>query len=363
MMINRAIMLGFALVGLPAAAHATGSIQIYGRLNIAAESVRASVFSAGASVGHLNRLANNRSVFGLRGSEVLGGGYRALWQIESAVSVDTGTGSFAGRDTRLGLAAPWGTLFAGNWTTPFTSATQGLDPFYPTTAGYMSIMGNGSASSSDNTLNITAFDRRQRNSIHYWTPEWNGFSARIAHGFAEEKTALVKPSLTSFAAMYENGPLYLTYAHERHEDYQGAGLTDTGHKIGAAYRFGPVRVSGAVERLRYRTSSGPLERTAYYLSASYQAGAHGLRLGVARANDGKGSAVGQLGPLRSGTDTGAAHFTLGYDYAFSSRMTFYSYVSRIDNERNGNYDFAINELGAGRGATIDGVAIGLRHAF
>ncbi|WP_318840992.1 porin [Noviherbaspirillum aerium] len=363
MMMHRAVALGLAAVVLPAAAQTTDSVQIYGRLNITAESVRASRDSAGESVGRLNRLANNRSVLGFRGAEVIGGGYQALWQIESAVSVDTGTGSFAGRDTRLGLAAPWGTLFAGNWTTPYTSATQGLDPFYPTTAGYMSIMGNGSAPSSDNVLDTSSFDRRQRNSIHYWTPEWNGVSVRVAHGLAEEKTAVRKPSLTSLAAIYEKGPLYLTYAHERHEDYQGAGLTDTGHKIGAAYRFGPVRVGGAVERLRYQTSSGPLERTAYYLSASYQAGAHGVRLGVARANDGKGSSIEQVGPLRSGSDTGATHLTIGYDYAFSKRTTFYTYASRIDNERNGNYDFAINELGAGRGATVDGIAIGLRHAF
>jgi len=363
MIATRAAALGFAVVAIPAAAQTADNVQVYGRLNLTAENVRTSRDAAGAAPGHLMRLANNRSVLGLRGTEALGAGYQAIWQIESAVSIDNGTGSFAGRDTRLGLAAPWGTLFAGNWTTPYTSATQGFDPFYPTTAGYMSIMGNGSAPSSDNAIDTTSFDRRQRNSIHYWTPEWNGFSVRAAHGLAEEKTAVIKPSLTSVAGIYEKGPLYLTYAHERHEDYQGAGLTDTGHKLGAAYRFGGLRIGGAVERLRYQTASGPLQRTAYYLSASYQAGPHGLRLGVARANDGKGSSTEQLGPLRSGADTGATHLTVGYDYAFSKRTTLYTYVSRIDNERNGSYDFAINELGAGRGATVDGIAIGLRHAF
>ena len=363
MIMKKTAALGFAVVALPAVAQNASNVQVYGRLNITAENVRSSVNAMGASVGNTVRLANNRSVLGFRGTESLGDGYQALWQIESAVSLDTGIGGVAARDTRVGISTPWGTIFGGNWTTPYTSATQGFDPFYPTTAGYMSILGNGSAPSSDNVLDTTSFDRRQRNSIHYWTPDFNGFSVRIAHGLAEERTAVVKPSLTSIAGIYEQGALYLTYAHEQHVDYQGAGLTDSGHKIGAAYRFGPLRVAGVVERLRYETSSGRLERTAYYVSTTYQAGAHGFRLGVGRANDGKGASTEQLGQLRSGADTGATHLTLGYEYTLSKRTTLYSYVSRMDNERNGNYDFAINELGAGAGATLNAVSIGLRHSF
>ena len=128
-----------ALLAACGGAHADGSnIQIYGRLNVGLESMR------GDDV-RVSRLSNYRSVLGFRGSEDLGGGLKAIFQIEGTLAPDTGAGSPAARDTRLGLEGKFGTIFAGNWTTPYNGATAGLDPFYPTTAGYMSIMGNGSA--------------------------------------------------------------------------------------------------------------------------------------------------------------------------------------------------------------------------
>jgi predicted porin len=357
---KKCLVAGLTAAALPALAQ---QVQIYGRLNTALEYVDASTDTAGVKLGNLTRLSNYRSVLGFRGEEDLGGGLRAIWQIEGALSIDTGSGGIASRDTRIGLATPYGTVFGGNWTTPYTSATSGLDPFYPTTAGYMSIMGNGSAPTSNNVIDTTSFDRRQQNSLHYWTPDWNGFSVRVAHGLSEEKTAVRSPSLTSLATIYEKGDWYLTLAHEQHKEYQGAGLDDRGTKIGIAYRFGATRIAGVAEKLRYETRTGPLERNAFYLSATHQIGQHGIRFGVARAQNGKGSSTETLGSLRSGADTGATHYTLGYDYTMSKRTTLYSYVTRLDNKRNASYDFAINEPGIGTGGDLTAVAFGIRHAF
>jgi predicted porin len=364
MTIKKVISTAAAVLAIPAFAQQDGNaVQIYGRLNLTLENIHPSTDSLGNDIGNVTRMTNNRSVIGFRGNEDLGGGMGAIWQIESAVSLDTGAGSFAGRDTAVGLKTPVGTIFGGNWTTPYTSSTQGFDPFYPTTVGYMSIMGNGSAPSADNVNDTTSFDRRQRNSIHYWTPTWNGFTARVAHGLSEEKTATSKPSLTSLAGIYELGPVYLTLAHERHVDYQGPGLTDTGTKIGAAYSFGATRVAAVAEKIRFETTTGDLDRNAYYLSITHQMGPHGLRFGIAHAQDGKGPSTATLGPLRSGPDTGATHATIGYDYAFSKRTSLYAYLTRLDNKRNGLYDFAINELGVGPGTTLNGAALGIRHTF
>ncbi len=341
------------------------SVQIYGRLNLGLEEVNTSADAKGQNVSTA-RLSNNRSVLGFRGSEDLGDGMQAIFQIEGTLSPNTGAGSPAQRDTRVGLEGSAGTLFLGHWTTPYNNSTAGLDPFYPTTAGYMSIMGNGSASSTDNVTDTSSFDRRQQNTVNYWTPDWSGFSVRTMQGLNEERPASgAKPSLTSVAAIYEQGPWYLVATQERHHEYQGKGLNDTGNKLAASYRFTDTRVSLIGERLKYEAPTGTLERNAWYLSLSQQFGRHGLRFGIARAGDGTGSAPAtqRIGFIRKGPDTGATHYTLGYDYTFSKRTSVFAYFTHLHNEKNGVYDFAINSVTVSPGAAARGTVLGMRHNF
>lgn len=340
-------------------AHAQSNVQIYGRLNVGLESLQ----NDGTRV---SRLSNNRSVLGFNGSEDLGGGTRIIFQIEGTLSPDTGAGSPAARDTRLGIQGAAGTLFAGNWVTPYNGATAGLDPYYPTTAGYMSIMGNGAGATVSNTSDTASFDRRQQNSVHYWTPLWHGLQLRVAQGLSEERPANgAKPSLTSAAVVYEQGAWYATAAWERHHEYQGAGLSDHAAKLGAGYRFGDTRVALVAEQLHYETGAGTLRRNDTYVSVTHQVGRGVFKLGVGRAGDGSGSAPAgtTIGYVRKGGDTGATHITAGYDYNLSKRSTVYAYYSHLNNERNGVVDFAINSLGAQPGATLKGLVLGLRHNF
>ncbi len=345
----------------PAAAQQ--NIQLYGRLNIGIEALHSS-----GTGDNLQRLSNNRSVIGFRGTEDLGGGWQALFQVEGTLAPDTGAGSIAARDTRVGIAGPWGTLFGGNWTLPYNSATSALDPFYPTTAGYMSLMGNGSAPTESNTSNTYSFDRRQQNSVHYWTPNWNGWSLRVARGMGEERPASgARPALTSAALIYDSGPLYGTLAHEDHHDYQGRGLSDRGSKLALAWRVdSATQLAAAVESLRYETATGDLRRRTVYVSATRQFGRHGLRFGLAHAQNASGSAVETIGSVRAGPGTGATHATVGYDYLLSKRSSLFAYYTRLDNGRNGVADFAINSLGRAvdtPGSTLSGVVLGMRHNF
>jgi predicted porin len=335
----------------------------YGRLNVALEQIRTSANSAGKAFSQ-TREVNNRSVLGFRGSEDLGGGTRALYQIEGTVSPDTGDGQIAQRDTRIGLEGGFGTVFAGNWVTAYNGATSGLDPWYPTTAGYMNLMANGSGAAVDNVNNTSSFDRRQANSVHYWTPVLGGLQLRVSHGLSEERPASgAHPSLTSAAAIYERGPWYVTAATERHHEYQGSGLNDEGSKIGAAYRFGVTRLAVVAERLKYETSTGDLKRDAFFVALTHQLKAHTLRLTAARAYDGKGSATQKIGFVKKGADTGATQYTVGDDYSLSKSTSVYLYYTHLHNERNGAYDFAINGLTVSPGATLRGTALGLRQFF
>lgn len=339
-------------------AAAQSSVTIFGRLNTGVEHARL----AGTGV---SRLSNYRSVLGFRGTEDLGGGLRAIWQIEGAVALDTGAAGLANRNTHVGFAGPWGTLAAGVWAQPYTTATAAFDPFYTTTAGYMALMGNGSAPISGHVQDTSSFDRRQTNQLQYASPKWQGWSSSVSYGFKDETAASgsARPWLASGAVRYETDALVLTAAHERHRAYQTADTTDTASKLGAAYTFGPARLAAVVEHLRYGTATGRLSRNAWYVSASYQIGAGALKAGYARAGDGRGPSTDTVGFFRSGAGTGAQQFTVGYEHALSRRTALHAFYSRIRNEPQAVYDFAINELGVRAGQQPSVFALGLRHNF
>jgi predicted porin len=339
----------------------SSSVVIYGRLNVGLE--RAQL--RGAATSNVLRESNYRSVLGFRGEEDLGGGMKALFQIEGAVSLDTGGGAIASRDTRLGIAGALGTLFAGDWTLPYTSATSAFDPFYPTTAGYMGIMGNGSAPNATNVSDTSSFDRRQANQVQYASAPWKGLSTRWAYGLNEETVAETgaKPSLFSASVSYEVSGWTLVAAHERHHEYQTAHTDDMATKVGLSYAEGPLKVATVLERLQYRTGTGDLTRNAWYVSGIYRVGSGTVRAGYARAGNGGGTATETVGFFHSGPHTGASQFTVGYEHELSKRTAIYTFYSRVDNASDAIYDFAINELGAAPGEHPSVLSVGMRHSF
>lgn len=335
--------------------------QIYGRLNVGLE--RTKVDKSEAS-GDVIRMSNYRSVVGFRGSEDLGSGLRTVWQIEGGFSLDTGEGSMTSRDTRVGLEGLFGTLFAGVWTLPYTSATSGIDPFYPTTAGYMSIMGNGSAPTTDNVLDTSAFDRRQRNVVQYWSPTLGGVELRLAHAPNEENVPSgAKPSLTSASLTYEADGLTLALGHELHHEYQAPNTGDTATKIGVAWESGLLALAAVAEKLDYETATGHLERKAWFVSGTYQANFGALKAAYSHAGDGYGSAKELIGAVHSGDSTGASQLTLGIDRPLSKRTVLIAFYSRIMNDAHGGYDFGINQLGVSEGGRPSVLSLGMKHNF
>lgn len=357
----------FALAALAltgAGVHAQSTVTVYGRLNVSLERADASHSPRDRAV---SRESNNRSVIGFRGVEDLGDGLQALFQIEGSLALDTGVGpSLANRDTRVGLQTPAGLLFAGHWGTPYLLATSTFDPWYPTTAGYMALMANGSAPTTNHTANTASFDRRQQNVVQYWTPTLHGLTGRVAYAFNDGDIGPngARPDLLSASLTWDDGPWNLALAHERHRDYQGPGLTDAATKLGAAYRVGDWRLAAAAEHLRYETPLGALSRNSFFVAATWQVlPAVNLRASFTHAGDGKGPAGARVGFLSAGDDTGSRQWTLGADYTMSKRTGLYAYVSRIDNQARAAYDFAINPLGVGAGEKPSVVALGMRHAF
>ena len=105
------------VLGAPLAAHAqTANVTLYGRLNLTFEAVNGK--QPDGSNPTVTRLSSNSSRFGLRGTESLGGGWNAIFQIESSLNPDSGSGTLAGRDSFLGFQGGFGLVRIGRFHAP-----------------------------------------------------------------------------------------------------------------------------------------------------------------------------------------------------------------------------------------------------
>ncbi len=370
---NHNHLLALALAALFATvAHAESVVELYGTImpvldnakttgaTAAAPAARPSMLAASAYTG-VNDLSRWRITvgttnFGLRGTEDLGPGLKAVWQLESGFQIDQNTGPGLGaRNSKLGLQGGWGEFFLGQWDTPYKSISLAINPFR---AGYIfdytPIMGNPGMGVPATTTQFTrigakpdaAFDKRAGNSLQYWTPRWGGFSGRLGWSVAEGTGPVaaggpvVRPEILGAALQYDLGGLSVRYGWERHNDYFGmsqlggsaAGTLanptsrDNANKLVAIWRIGNTRIALAAEELRYKnndSTAGAIteyKRRGYYGILEQRFGNHRVWGSYARAEDGS---CKRNGPLACTTnDLGANYWAVGWIYTFSKPGTY-----------------------------------------
>jgi len=391
------VVMGFA--GAPAIAAAQSSVQIYGTLNADFESVEASGAASGQNFVRRNRITSNSSNIGFRGSEDLGSGLKAFFQIESAVNLDDGTtsGFLASRNSGIGLQGGWGQLTVGQWDSPYKYSTQRFDPFNDTSIGaYTGILGGtGTITAGQGGANFAqraSFDRRVSNVVQYWTQNWNGLSGRFAYGVTDTQLGTpatgvaegsgLKPDLVSAMAAYDKEPLYATLAYERHTDFQplntllGAPASkgrDDAWKAGVSYRvLEGFTLGGIYERLQYRADDinglGALERKIdnWYVVGKYENGAHSAALSYGRKGREKLSGAG----FSDLPDSQAHQISARYGHSFSKRTQLYAMATRITNGSNAFQEFGYAPITSttlfrdpSRGADSTGFGLGMIHSF
>jgi len=313
-----------AALAAPVAAFAQASnVQIYGTLDMSVEQVWLkgtndvkvnTALAATPAVGGQgkNDLYSQSSRLGFKGTEDLGNGLKAWFQIENGLNVDgrqnAMTGAWAGRNSALGLEGGFGNVLVGNWDTPYKSVLAGSMGNYG--GGWLQhngmLLGGGAdstgtlpnlgcdnmgASQNSNTLvnatncgqvegNQTSFHRRVANIMQYWTPRVGGVQGKFAYVGNSQKTdnqsslALGNtnsPTLFSMDLNYAAGPLSAGVAYERHAGFRASGLqlantgaistnlsistnnaaTDTATQLYGSYDFGVVKIQANWESLQY----------------------------------------------------------------------------------------------------------------
>jgi predicted porin len=393
-MANRIPLAALALLIAPAAVAQSHAV-VYGRLYPQLAYVRTSgATPVGAQVSTLvdpatgerniagAELQASNSRFGFRGSEALGGGMTAIWQIEQQVNVDAGGAGLASRETYLGLVHAYGALKLGL-----------LDTVYKTigdTQGFLGIGSGNFVSDSDvlskcglGTSSACSFHLRRANSVRYDSPSFDGLELQLQWSPDERRSANRNAWLVSAGIAFERGPLYLAVGYEQHSDLFGgsrnvrpelsnfddpaARARDYAVRGSAKYAFGLHEVELDVARLAFRESSGAPGRFAEYDSLhsaislrSRWSEAIRTQASYVYANAGSCALVDGASCSTAGLD--GRQLSVGAAWYLSRRTYVYAIASYLRNDVSARYSNLANRDPAA-GADITQAALGLATSF
>ena len=421
---NKKILTVAIAAALAAPASVLAEVTVYGQLHMSMDytdtntSVAPTSATNTAAAGKKSNLglSSNSSRIGFKGSEDLGGGLQAIWQVESQVNLDTGssvgtstatnaaTGTLANRDTFLGLAGNFGTALFGKHDTPFKMFGRSLDPFADTIADTRQLLGNmgslpTSLTKSAGTVALTdpGFDLRPGNVMAYITPSFAGVQGAIAYVTGTQPTSYTdgvtgatgiggadnnKLNAISLDVTYTNGPIYGGFAYERHNIKDLTGVSDqavagadvpgakdpSAWRLGGSYTYGPAKVGAMWEQIKAADLIDE-KRSGATVFGTYAIGAETVKLAYTEVGSWKGTATTTAGS----PDTKADVIALGVDHNFSKRTTDYAQYTKMTNKGNTTTGGASYSLGGGGGygnpvtpgvsADPSAFSVGLIHKF
>lgn len=219
----RLALISSVALGLLAAAsaHAQSNVTIYGIVDVGVGYVHNVKDSSGLNQNSLVKFggALSGSRLGFKGTEDLGGGLSAIFQLENGFKPGTGGlgqgGRLFGRTSVAGLSSShWGAFKLGRQVDPVVDIVQPLTQDNHFSGTFAT---PGDVDNYDNDLRVN-------NSIKYISPDFSGMRFEAMYGLGEAPGNTGTGQTYSVAAGYTNGPLGL-----------GAGYfyTDGGATLGA----------------------------------------------------------------------------------------------------------------------------------
>jgi predicted porin len=223
-------LVGSALGLVALGAHAQSNVTLYGIVDTGigyqnSSTTLSAVGSAKPSAGGSSQVKMINGIwagsrFGLKGAEDLGGGTKAIFQLEQGFNSATGAQSVSGlafnRQAWVGVTnGTFGTLTAGR---QYTSYYTMLSPYSPTTW----LTGAYGAHPGDIDSLDTLY--RANNSLVYTSPSMRGLTVSGSYSLGGNAGSFAAGQVWSVAAQYLNGPIGIAAGIQR-IDNAGAATT------------------------------------------------------------------------------------------------------------------------------------------
>ncbi|OAJ54984.1 porin [Paraburkholderia ginsengiterrae] len=375
------------LGGFSAAAHAQNSITLYGIIDESIQYTKNATLTGENQVGlYSGNLSGSR--WGLKGSEDLGGGLKAIFQLEDGFNVNNGkmgtyngTSSLFGRQAYVGLQSErYGTVTLGRQYDPLVDMVQGLtdDASFGSTFA--------TAGDVDNYDNSS----RTNNAVKYVSPSYAGLQVETMYAFGGVAGQTGSGQTWSAAAAYNNGPLSIAAGYFVADNASTTAAVRTGWSSTSDGTFdGPVNSgydtakSINIARVAASYTTGPYTFGLSYSNAAYKADAQSAFLSTQTFNTGQGFFNYQANPAlllglgysytHASGNTNASYnqVSLGADYSLSKRTDVYlvgawQHASGSQLNADGTVSGAeasIGSYGVAGTSSQDIVSLGIRHKF
>jgi predicted porin len=359
------------------------------------------------------------SRFGVNGVEDLGGGLKANFHFEGGMNPDVGTsaGFNFTRKSTIGVAGGFGEVRMGRDYTPLFTVSGVADPFGTSGVGSSYNLANSltfadpSASVDANKYDasvlaaatsfataqaataagtgassvkagVTLADPnavRANNSIAYYTPTFNGFSAGFMYGFGGENTALARAAgtMTSLKLSYANGPLTVAYGNQVTKGGVPAANAAIAAVAGDANRpaITASSLAAATDSQKYTTNflAGSYDLGIAKVSAGYKTDK--LSLADAFSGTAKSTILGVAAPVGALTlkasyvarkvesEKVANQVAFGAVYDLSKRTSVYAAYSVLKNEEGSGLSVGSAAASDFTGLKSKGFEAGVKHSF
>ncbi|CAJ0729910.1 MULTISPECIES: porin [Ralstonia] len=347
-------IVGLTLTGTSHAQVSTSSLTLYGIVDSAIQYVkfdRPISPTLQAASGNLQA-----SRLGFRGTEDLGGGYKANFQLEMGFNTYTGVAGGStlwNRGSTVGLSSPYGSVDLGNMYLPIYWVFLGSDVATYGLSNPAAIM----SLEHTVTLGKSGTGGFYPNAIRYRTPDLNGFSSEVGYSFGSENTGFQSEAGRNegLNLQYKRGALWVGYGVNHYRYYANSTTNDASSQItqivSGTYDFGSFVLGGNYLYTK-RTDSTNFFASAEMVNAKVPFGPGDIDIGVARRI--------QNGGAR------AMAYNVGYVYFLSKRTQLYGYAAYIQNNGQSTQGFGL--LGSAYAVVQPGfkpwaVTGGLRTSF